>query len=115
MKKSTVANLTAVLATLLEGPETITKVVETTGLNANTVNALEGIWSWDKTGAIKPLFTRKTVGGHSFLVITEEGKAYKAPEAGAKAVRAPAMTEEAARAALLAEMTATGATETVAA
>lgn len=104
MKKQTATNLVSVLTVLAVGPETVEAAAAKTGLSTHQINALEGIWSNKAQGA-KALFTRKTVGGHSFLVITEDGLDYKAPAAGApKATRAPALTEEAARAALLAEL-----------
>ena len=108
MKNTTKANLVSVTAALKAGPCTIGEVTAKTGLNIHQLNGLSGCWTNKvEVGATTPVLWNKTeVGGHVFLVLTQEGSTW-APakaEAKAKATKAPALTEEAAREALLAQL-----------
>lgn len=111
MKESTKKNVTSILEVLRAaegGIESLSKVVEKTGLTANQVNGSQGIWSHaapkDGVEPPKALWTVETKEKFTFLRITEEGISWTAPvkKAAPVAKSKVAMTEDEAKKLILA-------------
>lgn len=110
MKASTVQNITKVrdfLSTQEGGVATLPEVVAATSLKNEAINGLSGAWSGPRTKPGTALWHNEKKGGFTILVLTEEGRAWTAPEKKATAVRTKKehMTAEEAKKAVLAAAT----------
>lgn len=75
MKTATRTNLTTVLTMITEKPRTTVSIAAETGMSMNLVLGLMGTFS-GPTAEVPVLWTRKSAGGHDFLVVTEAGKSW---------------------------------------